>query len=621
VKPDGTNQTSLGINNNPAGQTFFMDTQTLATTGTYQLWVQHSGTNVGSETLQIASVPADFTSTITVPAAGQTGTAVRVPTSGNLAVGQNGSLTFSGTTGQKLSFNVLSPTFGTVYYGCYTRIYDPSNNQIAFGYCGPGASNYIDTVTLAATGTYSIFTDPQGTATGSVSYSINNDSDVSGTIAINGSPVTVTTIVSGEDARLSFTATAGQRIVVYATSVTTPYATVYLVKPDGTNQTSLGINNNPAGQTFFMDTQTLATTGTYQLWVQHSGTNVGSETLQIASVPADFTSTITVPAAGQTGTAVRVPTSGNLAVGQNGSLTFSGTTGQKLSFNVLSPTFGTVYYGCYTRIYDPSNNQIAFGYCGPGASNYIDTVTLAATGTYSIFTDPQGTATGSVSYSINNDSDVTGTIAIDGSAVTVTTTASGEDARLTFSATAGQRIVVYATSVTNPYATVYLVKPDGTNQISLGINNNPAGQTFFLDTQTLATSGTYQLWVQHSGTNVGSETLQIASVPADVSGSLTIGGSAFSFSTVAGQNANVTFSNSLSQSVTVHWTSGTYPSSLNCYMRVTGPSPSTNQVGFAYCNTATGTISLGTLGTGSYNILVDPQTQSTGGLSLTVTTP
>src|SRR5204862_3730410 len=86
---------------------------------------------------------------------------------------------------------------------------------------------------------------------------------------------------------------------------------------------------------------------------------------------------------------------------------------------------------------------------------------------------------------------------IDGSAVTSTTTVGGQDARLSFSATAGQRIVVYATSVTNPIATLYVVKPDGTIQAWVGINNNPAGQTFFIDTQTLATTGTYQLWVKH----------------------------------------------------------------------------------------------------------------------------
>jgi len=215
---------------------------------------------------------------------------------------------------------------------------------------------------------------------------------------------------------------------------------------------------------------------------------------------------------------------------------------------------------------------------------------------------------------------VTGTIAIDGSAVTGTTSAAGQDVRLSFSGTAGQRIVVFATSVTNPSANVYLVKPDGTNQTSFAINNL-GGQTFFLDTQTLATTGSYQLWVKHVTANVGSETLRIASVPADVSGSMTIGGSALAVSTVAGQNANITFSNPTSQSVTVHWTSGTYPATPGCNMKVTGPSPSNTQIGSASCNTATGTISLGTRASGTYTVVVDPQQQSSGGLNLTVTTP
>jgi hypothetical protein len=79
--------------------------------------------------------------------------------------------------------------------------------------------------------------------------------------------------------------------------------------------------------------------------------------------------------------------------------------------------------------------------------------------------------------------------------------------------------------------------------------------------------------------------------------------------------------NPSSQSVTVHWTSGTYPNSLGCNLTVTGPSPSTTQVGAGSCNTATGSVSLGTLSSGTYNILIDPQKQSTGGMSLTVTAP
>ena len=617
VRPDGTNQTSMSISNNPSGTTFFIDAQSLTMTGTYQLWLQHNVANIGSETLQIASVPPDFTATLTVPSPGQTGPVVRIPAAGSLAVGQNAMLSFPGTASQKLSFNVTGSTIGGGDPNCFLNIYDPSNTQIYFGHCGAASLTYIDSLTLASTGTYSIVVNPQGTTTGSVSISINNDSDVAGSIAVDGAPVTVTTTVAGQDARLSFSAPAGQRIVVYATNVSNPAASVHLVKPDGTDQASFTISSGPT--TFYLDTQTLTTAGTYQLWVKHSSTYVGSETLQIASVPPDFTGSLTVPAAGQIGPAVRIPTTGNLAAGQNAALTFNGTAGQKLSFNLINSTIGTGYGACSLRILDPNNSQIVSSYCGSGIGN-IDTITLASTGTYTITLDPQGSYSGSISVSINNDADAAGTIAVDGSPVTATTI-SGQDARLSFSATAAQRIVVYATSVSNPSTTVYLVKPDGTNQTSLAISNSPTGQTFFLDTQTLATAGTYQLWVKHSLSNAGSETLQISSVPADLSGSVTIGGSATPVSTVAGQNANITFNNPQSQNVTVHWTSSSYPATPACYLRVTGPSPSTTQVGFANCNNATGALNLGTRASGTYNILVDPQAQSTGGLSLTVTSP
>src|SRR5205085_337749 len=106
-----------------------------------------------------------------------------------------------------------------------------------------------------------------------------------------------------------------------------------------------------------------------------------------------------------------------------------------------------------------------------------------------------------------------------------------------------------------------------------------------------------------------------------VSGSVIVGGSPYQLTTVAGQNANITFSNPQSQSVTVSWTNGTYPTQLECDMSVTGPSPSTGQAGFAYCNGPSGSISLGTQPAGTYNISVNPVQQSAGGLSLTVTTP
>jgi YD repeat-containing protein len=585
----------------------------LPKSGTYTIGID-PGTTSGGLTL---SLNLDFTGMLTVPAPGATGQAVPVPTTGNLVAEQNARLTFTAIAGQKLSFNVANSTIGS----CLLTLYDPDYNSVTSGSCGTGAS-YVDTVTLTLSGTYTVYLSPQGTATGSVSISINNDQDVTTpTISIGGGEVSAATTAPGQDVRLSFSATAAQHVAVVATNVTNPGAILNVVLPSGTVLASTSINNSPSGQTFLLDAQ-LPGAGTYQLWVQHSGTNMGSETLQL--VP-DFIGTLTVPAAGTMGTTVGVPTSGNLAVGQNASLTFSGTINQQLSFN-LSSTIGANAGSCVGTLYDPTGAIVftgEYGWCGSGAT-YIDTVTLGLTGYYDLYLDPQSTATGNVSVSINNDQDVTTpTISIGGSQVTTTTTVAGQDVRLSFTPTTSQpRIAVLAGNVTNPYAVLNLVTPAGST-VALEdepITNSPSGLTFFLDTLAVNSGQVYQLWVEHSGTDIGKESLKIYSVPADISHPVTVGGAAYGFSTAVGQNANITFSISTSESVYIHWASGTYPSTLGCTMTVTGPSPSTSVVGSGNCATATGEVSLTGLAAGTYNILVNPLAQSTGGMSLTANT-
>jgi YD repeat-containing protein len=616
IAPDNSTVTSM----NCAGNDSF--TTVLSKTGTFTIGID-PGSSSGTIT---ASLTADFMAQLMMPTPGNTGTATRSPGSGNLAVGQSAILTFDAGAGQKVSFNVLNSTIGTAYYSCNLKVYDQSKvNMLTSGYCGTGNTGYVDAVTLPTTETYFVDIIPVGTATGSVSVSLNNDADVTTpAITIDGASGQWSTTVSGQDVRLNFTPNSSQpRVAVYATDLSsTGQATVKLVNPSGSTQASMTIT--PGSQTFFMDTQPVAANQQYQLWVQHYLTYTEKQTLQIISVPNDFTGTLTVPSAGATGTAVRVPTTGTLAVGQNASLTFSATSGQKLSFNLSSSTIGTSYTACSLTVTgpSPSTTQITNGYCGTGNSGFVDAVTIPSTGTYTININPQGTATGSISVSINNDQDVTTpTISIDGGAVATGSTAPGQDVRLSFTPNSSQpRIFVQATGVTNPSATLNLWNGTST-QAHTSISNSPSGQTFYIDTQSVTANQQYQLWVQHYLANYGNETLQITTVPADLSQTVSVGGAAYQFSTVAGQNANIGFTISSSESVTVHWTTGTYPSSLSCYMRVTGPSPSTNQVGFGYCNTATGTLSLGTLSAGTYNILVDPQAQSAGGMSLNVTSP
>jgi hypothetical protein len=239
--------------------------------------------------------------------------------------------------------------------------------------------------------------DPGTSAAGSITITLS--SDFLGTIVLNGPPVTATTTIVGQDARLNFTAEPGQRAAGYITNVSNPSALASFVLPNGATGSSTWINNNQPSQPFFLDTQNLTAGGTNQLWIQHSNANVGSETLQLITVPPDFTGTLTVPSAGTTGTPVNIPASGNLAVGQNAYLTFYGTTGRQLSFNVDNSTIGSGSNSCLILLTDPNGNgvYITNNLCGTGGNPYIDTVTLGTTGTYTMFLNPEGTATGSIS--------------------------------------------------------------------------------------------------------------------------------------------------------------------------------------------------------------------------------
>jgi hypothetical protein len=196
--------------------------------------------------------------------------------------------------------------------------------------------------------------------------------------------------------------------------------------------------------------------------------------------------------------------------------------------------------------------------------------------------------------------------------LTVTTTSSAPDTNLTFSGAPGQHILLQVSNVTNPSATVFLLAPNGSTLGSLPISSVP-GTVFLLGRTVLNLPGTYTLWIQHSGSNTGSETLQLSTVPDDISASMTIGGAAIPVTTVAGQYASISFNNPQTQGLTLHWASSTYAS---CTTNITGPATATGNVP---CAGASGSLALGNLAPGTYFVVLQPQ--GAGSLNLSVTNP
>ena len=394
----------------------------------------------------------------------------------------------------------LNLTAGTYVAGfCNLTIKKPDGTTLttAYGSCS-GSTGYVDTVTLTQTGTHTIFIDPQGPGTGGVTVQINGDPDVTGTITPGGSAVTVTTTAPGQDARLTFTGTANQRVSLLATNVTYS-AYVNLVQPNGTTQTTMLIASGcGTSSVCFMDTQVLATAGTYTLWVQHTGTGFGSATLQMYNVPADATGTVTIG-----GSATSISTT---VPGQNASLTFSGTSGQKVSLSLSSGTYPGGF--CNLTLKNPDGTTLTTGYgsCS-GSTGFVDALALPQTGTYTIFIDPQSNKTGGVTTAVNNDADVTGTITIGGAGVTFTTSVPGHNALYTFTGNSGQSVTVHLTSNTFGVVTVSLINPSGSTLTSTSLS----ASSFNLTSETLSTTGTYTVKVDPSGSNTGSITVNVTS--------------------------------------------------------------------------------------------------------------
>lgn len=571
-KPDGSVLVS-GSANTGGG---FIDTQTLPVDGTYTILIDPSGTATGNMTLTLYNV-VDVTGTITPG-----GPAVNVTTT---IPGQNAKLTFSGTAGQRMSIKG-STTVGA----CWSvGLYNPDGSQVTSLF-SCGSTLFIDPQTLPVSGTYTVLVDPSGAAIGQATINLYEVNDLTGTINFGGPTVNITTDTPGQNARLTFTGTAGQRASVNGTSTT--FGTCWnlgIYKPDGTQLA----NTFSCGSSAFIEPQLLPDSGTYTVVVDPTGAGFGNASITLYDV-SDFTGSITI-----SGPSVNVPLP---TPGQNGRLTFDGTTGQRISVNSTSGTFTS----CWTvAILKPDGTQLTSVFsCGNGS--FIEPQALPATGTYTLLVDPSGAGTGQVTVSLFEANDVTGTITLNGPAVPVSLPTPGQNARLTFDGTAGQRVSINSISATFTSCwNVALLKPDG-SQLA---NVFSCGNSSFMEAQTLPTTGTYTVFVDPSGGGTGNVTVSAYDV-VDVNGSITIDGAAVQ-STIGtpGQTGRYAFSGTAGQRVSVNSISSTF---TGCWT-IAILKPDGSQLSSVFSCGSSSFLEPQTLPTtGTYTLLVDPSGAATG---------
>lgn len=392
--------------------------------------------------------------------------------------------------------------------------------------------------------------------------------------------------------------TAGQRVSVKVTAGGTSSLTLF--NPNGT---TLGITTTNASGVAFLDSQPLVYSGTYTLMMKLINTTpITNASLTLYDVPLDTQASIT-----PSGSSVQVSTT---VPGQNAQLTFTGTAVHRVSLNVTQAGLSQV------SILNPDGTQLAYGTTSSFGKAFLEPQILGTSGFYRILVDPIGTnvLTNATLSLYDVPEDITGSIVPGGSPVQVTTTAPGQNASLTFSGTAGQRVSLNVTQ--GGLSQIRLNKPDGSQ---LALTTTSGIGKAFLDTQVLPTTGTYAVLLDPLNDGlVSGATLTLYDVPSDITGSLTInvGGMAIPITT-PGQNGVVTFSGTASLQVTVRVTGNSMSNVTVRLKRANGTTLTTWISGAASFNLPAQTLPA----TETYTILVDPYQTVTGTLTLTVTNP
>ena len=277
LRPDGRTLVSPVFVGTNGG---FLDATTLPSTGTYTILVDPQGPTTGGVSLTLHDVPADATAALA--AGGSSTVATTVP-------GQNAAVTFAGTAGQRVSLEVTGVSVGSSLC-CSLRvsILRPDGKVLVSPVFVGSNGGFVDATTLPSTGTYTVVVDPQGADTGAVTLTLYDvPADAGGSIAAGGAPVSVTTTVPGQNATLTFSGAAGQRIAVAVDDVSIGTSSccavrLSLARPNGAVLAG-PVNAGTTGG--FLDAVVLPQSGTYTIVVDPQGAATGTARMTLYAVP------------------------------------------------------------------------------------------------------------------------------------------------------------------------------------------------------------------------------------------------------------------------------------------------------------------------------------------------
>ncbi|HEX4491228.1 MAG TPA: hypothetical protein VH914_08505 [Acidimicrobiia bacterium] len=352
----------------------FLDAQTLDQNGIWSIVVDPLGTSVGTSKLQVWDA-SDATKAITLNGA---------PISATLDPGQKGEYTFTGTAGQQVSATVT----GATIKGCpgYAINLLRPNGSVFASANGCNDKAFLDSQTLDTAGPWTLEIDPVGSASGDLTLNGWTFADDDGTADLSGKPAFLDFTRPGQNAVWSFHGTNHQKVSAYVTDADLQGCdfTLTLLRPNGS---VFGSPVDSCTDTAFLEPQVLDQTGTWTVRVDPTGTNQGEATLQVFDI-VDESQPF------KPGPDIRTFTSE--APGTNAAYHINGKTGDVRTVTITGSTYdaGACPAVVVTLRRPDGSTLTSQSTCSNTLT--IANVTLDANGSWTLFVDPQGPATGTM---------------------------------------------------------------------------------------------------------------------------------------------------------------------------------------------------------------------------------
>jgi RHS repeat-associated protein len=405
-----------------------------------------------------------------------------------------------------------------------------------------------------------------------------------------------------------FEGAAGENASLEVSESTIERGWVSIWSPEGVDLSGRESFSKASGR--FVEPLQLPSTGTYTVLLEAEGSYTGHATLSLYR-DTPVTATITPSEAGVSQTVATT------LAGQKGEVSFSGTAGERIFLASPEVSYsGNVEVALET----PEGQTLESKFMK--ANSYIPTQILPSTGTYTIYVNPSGTATGTIkltAYRVPEPVKDAITPSESGASQTIETPVPGESGEITFSGSEGERIFVESPEVKySGSVEVRLETPKGENLAAPFMSSGS-----FISTKTLPSTGTYRLLVKPIGVSVGKIKLTAYEVPANAMGEIAIEGSPLTISTtVPGQSAVVTFSGSASEGIKLTASEVKMGTSSCCDAEVSIQKPTGGSlVAPKFVGTSGRTIESTLTVAGIYTIYIEPQGNATGSMKLTLVDP